>query len=115
MASTPTRVPVVLYVSTTSAQSCERFLEGARRYAECRDWDVIAALYDLYGLNRDGARPAWQQARDLIDSRQAAGIVTRYQTMVTSHGDAHTLQAWLAERGAWLACTWQGQLQLATT
>lgn len=99
------RVPVVLYVRTTDAASGTRYLAEARRYAECRDWNVVAALSDLYDLQTLSNRPHWQQAEQLVTERQAGGVITRYSSMIAPARAMPSVRRWLLERGAFLVST----------
>jgi hypothetical protein len=101
---------VVLYVRTTTRESGQRYLAEARRYAECRDWDVVASLSDLYEA-AGTASPGWQTAQDLVERRQAGGVVTRYESMIASAQMYSGVKAWLAARGAFVVSTRQGQLE----
>jgi hypothetical protein len=108
------RVSVVLYVRTTHWSSAEAFLREVRRYAECRYWDVAAALADTHMPGVLGDRPNWRDARELVAVHRAAGIVTRYRSMAVPEYEYPQLERWLAEQGAFLTCTRQGDLASAS-
>lgn len=111
----PTRVPVVLYVRTSHPDSTALFLAEARIYAEVRDWNVVAELSDRYGPAGTADRPGWTEARTLVERRCAAGIVTRYQSMIAPQHEFADVDDWLKERGAFLTCTWQASVLAAVS
>lgn len=104
------RVSVVLYVRTTHWSYVEAFLREVRRYAECRHWDVAAAFADTHLPDVLDDRPGWREAQELVTVRRAAGIVTRYRSMAVPEYEYPQLEHWLAEQGAFLTCTRQGDL-----
>jgi len=92
------RVRVVLY-------DCQPTPRGGRtpvlyrRFAEARDWTIVAELFDTAPPGTPAMMaPLWPRVAELVDSGQVDGIVT-------SAWDANDeVLGWLLDRHAFTAC-----------
>lgn len=96
----PSRAAVVLYACVPPGQDQDDLTARLRQHAEARDWVVLAEVFDHTSTATPlGSRPAWSDARMLITSGVATGLVT------TSRIDATfpDLEEWLRDHGAFLS------------
>lgn len=85
------RVRVVIYTCTPPGSPNSSTLDALRRYADARDWTIVAEVVDQADpLTPPADRPLWPTVREHIESRQAEGIVTD-----VAPGDVDLENAWL--------------------
>lgn len=100
----PTRATVVLYACIAPGQDEQDVMARLRRHAEARDWVVVGEVIDhTHTATPLEHRPNWPQAKTLITSGQAGGIVTTSRIACADTPSAPALERWLGEHQAFLS------------
>lgn len=99
---------VVLYACTVRNGDANRIFRELREYAERQGWTPVAELADFNGAAPERERPKFLEAKRLIKSGEAQGLVTRYPAMAAYHPqEQRDLEAWLTGLGAFMRVTWR--------
>ncbi|MFB0617207.1 hypothetical protein [Streptomyces sp. AGS-58] len=102
----PTRAAVVLYACIQPGQQQRDTVHALRQYAEARDWVIVGTVIDHTTTATPlEHRPNWPQAKALIMSGQARGIVTTSRRACAETTGAPVLSQWLDTHHAFLAET----------
>jgi DNA invertase Pin-like site-specific DNA recombinase len=99
---------VVLYACTVRNGNAGRILAELRAYAVAQSWEVVAELADFSGAAPESERPKFLEAKHLIETGEAQGLVTRYPAMAAYQAqEQRDLAQWLKDRDAWMRVTWR--------
>jgi hypothetical protein len=100
----PARATVVLYACVPPGQNEDDVTARLRRHAEARDWVVAGEILDHTTTATPlECRPNWPQAKRLITSGRATGLVTTSRTACASTPTAPVLEDWLRDHHAFLS------------
>lgn len=103
----PPGTPVVLYACTTRYGNTSRLLADLRAHAKAHEWEVVAEFADTTGAAPEAQRPSFLEAKALLTSGDAEGIVSRYPAMCAYFPyEQAAFRDWLETRGAWVHYTW---------
>ncbi|MFI9077904.1 recombinase family protein [Streptomyces sioyaensis] len=102
--STPSRVPVALYIATSAPESAELLADYCRQYAMTHGWDAVGIVTDIDRTAPLMSRPEWPRVLSLLSDGTVRGVVTYSRGMIAAPQDEYdVVREFLRDRGAFLA------------
>ncbi|MFJ9440825.1 hypothetical protein ACIRRH_03010 [Kitasatospora sp. NPDC101235] len=103
------RVPVAVYIATSSEAATLILTGHARAFAEARDWTVTFTMVDDDPTRPLDQRPGWQAIIDALNARTIHGVAIWTRDMVAGSQASRGIEAYdrlaaaLGDRGGFLA------------